>query len=69
VTPPNGTANVIAPPLTYESAILKVRLVEDGWNSRDPARVSLACTDDSVWRNRSNFVTGRAEIRKILADK
>ena len=69
MTTPNGTAKVIAPPFTYESAILKVRLAEDGWNSRDPARVSLAYTEDSVWRNRSTFVTGRAEIRQFLADK
>ena len=43
---------VIAPPFTLETAIQKVRLAEDGWNSRDPDRVALAYTEDSVWRNR-----------------
>src|SRR6478752_3775515 len=57
------------PPFDAESAALKVRLAEDGWNSRDPARVSLAYTEDSVWRNRSVFVTGREEIRQFLTGK
>ncbi len=60
---------VIAPPFTLESATQKVRLAEDGWNSRDPHRVSLAYTEDSVWRNRSEFVVGRDQIRKFLAGK
>ncbi len=60
---------VIAPPFTLESATQKVRLAEDGWNSRDPDRVSLAYTEDSVWRNRSEFVVGRDQIRKFLAGK
>ena len=60
---------VIAPPFTFETATQKVRLAEDGWNSRDPERVSLAYTEDSVWRNRSEFVTGRAAIRRFLAGK
>jgi uncharacterized protein len=60
---------VIAPPFTLESATLKVRLAEDGWNSRDPDRVALAYTEDSIWRNRSEFVTGRDQIRKFLAGK
>jgi nuclear transport factor 2 (NTF2) superfamily protein len=60
---------VITPPFTLESATRKVRLAEDGWNSRDPDRVSLAYTEDSVWRNRSEFVTGRAAIRRFLAGK
>jgi nuclear transport factor 2 (NTF2) superfamily protein len=60
---------VIAPPFTLETAIRKVRLAEDGWNSRDPERVALAYTEDSVWRNRSEFVTGRAAIRRFLAGK
>jgi nuclear transport factor 2 (NTF2) superfamily protein len=62
-------APVIAPPFTLETAIRKVRLAEDAWNSRDPQRVALAYTEDSVWRNRSQFVTGRAEIRAFLAGK
>ena len=57
------------PPFTPETAAQKVRAAEDGWNSRDPARVALAYTEDSVWRNRSTFVTGRAAIVDFLADK
>lgn len=60
---------VIAPPFTIESATLKVRLAEDAWNSRDPIRVSLAYTEDSVWRNRSEFITGREQIQTFLAGK
>ena len=54
------------PPFTEASAIEKVRLAEDGWNSRDPAKVTLAYTEDSRWRNRAEFVTGRAEIQAFL---
>ncbi len=61
--------SVIAPPFTHESAIQKVRLAEDGWNSRDPKRVSLAYSEDSRWRNRSEFITGRAEIVAFLSRK
>src|SRR5262245_4879760 len=64
ITPP-----VIVPPFTLESAFRKVRLAEDAWNSRDPHRVSLAYTEDSVWRNRSEFVTGRDAIRAFLTRK
>jgi nuclear transport factor 2 (NTF2) superfamily protein len=46
------------PPFTQETAILKVRLAEDGWNSRDPEKVSLAYTVDSRWRNRAEFAIG-----------
>ena len=60
---------VIAPPFTRETALRKVRLAEDAWNSRDPARVSLAYTEDSEWRNRSTFLQGRDEIRAFLAGK
>lgn len=60
---------VIAPPFTLESALRKVRAAEDGWNSRDPDKVALAYTEDSVWRNRSEFVTGRDAIRAFLAGK
>ena len=63
------TSIVIAPPFTFETATQKVRLAEDAWNSRDPDRVSLSYTEDSVWRNRSEFVTGRAAIRQFLASK
>jgi len=58
-----------APPFTRESAILKVRLAEDAWNSRDPHRVSLAYAEDSRWRNRSEFINGRAEIVAFLTRK
>jgi uncharacterized protein len=57
------------PPFTRETAIQKVRGAEDGWNTRDPERVSLAYTPQSVWRNRAEFVTGRAEIVGILTRK
>ena len=60
---------VIAPPFTLVTALQKVRLAEDAWNSRDPKRVALAYSEDSVWRNRSEFVTGRAAIRRFLAGK
>ena len=60
---------LIAPPFTVETATLKVRLAEDAWNSRDPVRVALAYTENSVWRNRSEFVVGREQIRKFLAGK
>src|ERR1700734_1168904 len=57
------------PPFTRESAIQKVRLAEDGWNSRDPVKVALAYAIDSRWRNRSEFVNGRNEIIAFLSRK
>ncbi|HEX7886690.1 MAG TPA: nuclear transport factor 2 family protein [Phenylobacterium sp.] len=57
------------PPFTSETAAEKARLAEDAWNSRDPARVAMAYTPDSVWRNRSEFVTGRADIVSFLTRK
>jgi len=57
------------PPFTVETAIHKIRLAEDGWNSRDPERVSQAYTPDSRWRNRSEFVQGRAQIVEFLRQK
>ena len=57
------------PPFTRETAIQKIRLAEDGWNSRDPVRVSLAYTEDSRWRNRTEFPAGRAEIVEFLTRK
>jgi nuclear transport factor 2 (NTF2) superfamily protein len=57
------------PPFTRETAIQKVRLAEDAWNSRDPEKVSLAYSLDSRWRNRSEFVTGRQEIVDFLSRK
>jgi nuclear transport factor 2 (NTF2) superfamily protein len=57
------------PPFTAETAAQKVRLAEDGWNSRDPAKVAQAYTPDSVWRNRAEFLQGRAAIEAFLARK
>ncbi len=57
------------PPFTLETAIQKVRMAEDGWNSRDPERVSLVYTPDSQWRNRAEFPRGRAEIVQFLRRK
>ncbi len=59
----------LRPPFTLETATEKVRAAEDAWNSRDPHRVSLAYSEDSVWRNRSVFITGRDQIREFLSDK
>ncbi|MDH7971580.1 nuclear transport factor 2 family protein [Sphingomonas sp. AR_OL41] len=57
------------PPFTRETALLKVRAAEDAWNSRDPARVALAYTVDSEWRNRDRILRGRAEIIELLTAK
>jgi len=57
------------PPFTQETAAQKVRLAEDGWNSRNPEKVSLAYSVDSHWRNRSEFFDGREQIVKFLARK
>ncbi len=57
------------PPFTLETAIEKVRLAEDGWNSRNPAKVALAYTPDSKWRNRAEFPQGRKEIEEFLTRK
>ncbi|MDC8786402.1 nuclear transport factor 2 family protein [Roseateles koreensis] len=57
------------PPFSLETAQQKVRMAEDAWNTRDPQRVALAYTPDSRWRNRSEFVRGRAQIRELLARK
>lgn len=57
------------PPFTLETAKAKVQAAEDAWNTRDPERVSLAYTEDSVWRNRAEFFTGREKIREFLTRK
>jgi len=57
------------PPFTRETAIQKVRMAEDAWNTRDPERVSLAYTEDSRWRNRAEFPVGRSEIVPFLKRK
>jgi uncharacterized protein len=57
------------PPFTEESAVQKVRLAEDAWNSRDPARVVQVYTPDTVWRNRAEFPVGREEVQRFLERK
>jgi nuclear transport factor 2 (NTF2) superfamily protein len=66
-----GTSMTISirPPFTRETALAKVRAAEDAWNSRDPVRVSLAYSTDSIWRNRDQFLSGRRQIQEFLAGK
>ncbi len=66
---PGAAVRPPLPPFTLETAIQKVRAAEDAWNSRDPARVALAYTEDSRWRNRAEFPAGRAEIEAFLTRK
>lgn len=65
----NVEARPPLPPFSRETAMQKVRMAEDGWNSRDPERVALAYTLDSQWRNRSEFPRGREQIRTFLSGK
>jgi uncharacterized protein len=58
-----------ARPFTRETALQKVQVAEDAWNTRDPQKVSLAYTENSVWRNRDAFATGRAAIVELLTKK
>ena len=62
-------ASELAPPFTAATAERKVRAAEDGWNSRDPQRVAMAYSADTFWRNRSQFVRGRAEVVEFLTGK
>ncbi|MGC4962704.1 nuclear transport factor 2 family protein [Gordonia sp. DT101] len=57
------------PPFTEQTAVQKVQAAEDAWNTRDPYRVAEAYTSDSLWRNRDQFITGRAEIVEFLTHK
>lgn len=57
------------PPFSRDSAIQKIRLAEDAWNSRDPQRVAQVYTEDTRWRNRAEFVEGRAAVREFLQRK
>ena len=57
------------PPFTFDTAVQKVRLAEDAWNSRDPERVSLAYTPDTEWRNRAEFLHGREQVVAFLRRK
>ena len=59
----------IKPPFTYETAKAKVQAAEDGWNSKDPAKVALAYSPDTQWRNRDEFFTGREAVKKFLEEK
>jgi nuclear transport factor 2 (NTF2) superfamily protein len=69
MSPTAEAARPPLPPFTAETAAQKVRMAEDGWNSRDPKRVALAYTPDSRWRNRAEFVVGRAQIVELLERK
>ncbi|MCA9063939.1 MAG: nuclear transport factor 2 family protein [Planctomycetaceae bacterium] len=60
---------IIQPPFSSETAVTKVRMAEDAWNSRDPDRVVLAYSLDSEWRNRDQFLKGRSQLRDFLAAK
>ena len=62
-------ANKLIPPFTEETARAKVKAAQDAWNSRDPERVALAYTEDSEWRNRDEFFTGREAIKEFLTRK
>ena len=68
-TQPHEASRPPLPPFSRETAIQKVRLAEDGWNSRDPGKVALAYTIDSRWRNRAEFPSGRQEIIQFLKRK
>ena len=57
------------PPFTQETAVQKVRMAEDAWNSRDPERVALVYTEDTHWRNRTEFPVGREQVRQLLVRK
>ncbi|MFT7414504.1 MAG: nuclear transport factor 2 (NTF2) superfamily protein [Methylophagaceae bacterium] len=59
----------LLPPFTEQSAIQQIRMAEDAWNSRDPERVSLVYTEDTYWRNRSEFVNGRQQVKVFLTRK
>ena len=63
------TTPIIKPPFTLETALAKVKAAENAWNSRDPERVALAYTEDSEWRNRSEFLQGREAIKEFLRRK
>lgn len=65
----NGRHETPLPPFSLASATEKARLAEDGWNSRNPEKVALAYSQDSQWRNRSEFINGREAIVRFLARK
>ena len=57
------------PPFTYETALQKVQMAEDAWNTKDPHKVALAYTIDTEWRNRDQFINGRAAVIELLTKK
>ena len=57
------------PPFTREAAIQKIRMAEDAWNTRDPERVAMVYTEDTIWRNRSEFPIGREQVKQFLTRK
>ncbi|KAJ7574338.1 hypothetical protein C8J56DRAFT_979409 [Mycena floridula] len=59
----------LRPPFTLETAQRKVKLAQDLWNTKTPSKVSLAYTENTIWRNRSTFLTGRADVEKFLTEK
>lgn len=67
--PANPNVRPPIPPFTRETASQKVRMAEDAWNTRDPERVALAYTPDSIWRNRAEFFSGREAIARFLQRK
>ena len=69
MTAPSVTARPPLPPFTAQTAALKVRAAEDGWNGRNPDTVALAYSEDSTWRNRAEFLRGRTAIAAFLKRK
>ena len=65
LTPPRHPV----PPFSYDDAVQKVRMAENAWNGRDPAKVAQAYTPDTTWRNRSQFLQGRAQVEAFLTEK
>lgn len=63
------TIPIIKPPFTMETALAKVQAAQDAWNTRDPERIALAYSEDSEWRNRTDFIKGRTEIKAFLSGK
>lgn len=63
------TIPIIKPPFTMETALAKVQAAQDAWNTRDPERIALAYSEDSEWRNRTDFIKGRAAIKAFLSGK
>jgi hypothetical protein len=62
-------SSLLKPPFTLETALQKVQLAQDAWNSKDPERVALAYTPDTEWRNRTEFINGREEVKAFLHRK